>query len=150
MSYLFVIFLQFKIGRAASNDVRILSVLISRNHCEFNYDSDNQLWTLKNLSSTDTFINNKRLEQNSSYVISENDILQLSLSNLFKYKFTIVPKTIKVAKHPRLEEAENIELDKVLSKQKIFIESQRNERKDLENKLSERHEEQVKLKNDLL
>lgn len=103
---------------------------------------------MTNLSSTDTLLNDDHIERNQTKVIQDQDILQLSLSDRFKYKFTLVPKDCEFKKHPRLE-TNNCALGTVLHQQRSFVECQENERKDLEKQLLAKQQEQETLKQEL-
>jgi chromosome segregation ATPase len=122
--------------------------LISRNHCILENDKTSGVWLVRNLSSTDTLLNEKPIERNQIEVIKEGDILQLSLSSIFKYRFMLNKNNIESIKYPRLE-YKDCELDNVLYKQRLFVEGQENQRKKLETQLSTRQEEQEQLKRDL-
>ncbi|KAL7305942.1 hypothetical protein TKK_0001416 [Trichogramma kaykai] len=140
----------FKIGRRADNDEVILSVLISRNHCILKYDKQTGDWLFQNLSSTDTFINSVPIKQNDTVPIKEGDIIQLSLNEFFRYKFTMVTKVNNLNKQPRFEK-QNTTTDSqnMLERQKSFMVCQENERQSLEKQLNDQQFEQGKLKIEL-
>ncbi|XP_011495454.1 PREDICTED: E3 ubiquitin-protein ligase RNF8-B-like [Ceratosolen solmsi marchali] len=139
---------QFKIGRKPDNDKVLLHVLISRNHCILQQDKNNGNWLVTNLSSTDTLLNEKSIERNKSEVIKEGDILQLSLSDSFRYRFTLNKTNLESTKCRRLE-SNDFELNTVLHKRRLFVESQENQRKNLETQLCAKQEEQEQLKQEL-
>lgn len=100
------------------------------------------------MSSTDTFLNNIRIERNETKVLREGDILKLSESDLFQYRFSYVKKEPGTPKQPRLE-LNNSQFDTVLTRQKSFVEFQENKRKDLEKELNDKQQEQEELKQKL-
>lgn len=93
-------------------------------------------------------LNGECIPRNSTSVIQEGDVLQLSLSDCFRYKFLFVKKDGKCIKHPKLE-ANQCELGNVLDKQRSFVAFQESERKDLEKQLSDKQLEQETLKDEL-
>lgn len=129
------------------NDTVIPDVLISRHHCVLQYNKDNGDWSVTNLSSTDTLLNDQPIERNNTVTIKPGDILQLSLSDDFKYKFLLVNNSKGSFKSPRLESKND--LGSVLDKQRSFVESQKNEREDLEKQLIDKQQEQEQLKQEL-
>ncbi|XP_014211694.1 E3 ubiquitin-protein ligase RNF8-like [Copidosoma floridanum] len=139
---------QFKIGRRTDNDEVIVSVLISRNHCILQRNKDTGDWSVTNLSSTDTLLNGRHIERNKTEPIKHGDTLQLSLAEVFKYKFLLVNKELEAAKCPRLEDSGN-DLGGVLDRQRSFVELQKSERKDLEKQLTDKQQEQEQLKQEL-
>ncbi|XP_058793289.1 LOW QUALITY PROTEIN: E3 ubiquitin-protein ligase RNF8-like, partial [Phymastichus coffea] len=139
---------QFKIGRKPDNDEVILSVLISREHCILQYNENNDMWLVTNLSSTDTLLNNHPIPRNTTKIIHEGDVLQFSMSDCFRYKFSYIKQEPKCQKHPRMENSD-LKLDNIINKQKTFVEWQKNERKDLEKQLADKQEDQEKLKQEL-
>ncbi|OXU31651.1 hypothetical protein TSAR_014845 [Trichomalopsis sarcophagae] len=139
---------QFRIGRKPDNDEVILSVWISRNHCVLHRDKNSDNWFVTNLSSTDTLLNGAHIPRNSTSIIQAGDVLQLSLSDCFKYTFSYVKKDRECIKYPKLEE-NKCELGNVLDKQRSFVAFQESERKDLEKQLLDKQLEQEKLKEEL-
>lgn len=138
------LFIQFKIGRARDNDEIILDVTISRRHCILKYESQNE-WTIKDLSSTSTFVNDIAIRPGEVQNIHPGDIIQFSPNKMFQYLFTFAEKEDCVKK-PRIDEKI---LDSVLVKQKTFAENQECQRKELKNKLEIKQKEHIELKQQL-
>ncbi|XP_011686572.1 PREDICTED: E3 ubiquitin-protein ligase RNF8-B-like isoform X3 [Wasmannia auropunctata] len=136
---------EFKIGRARDNDEIILDTMISRKHCVFRCEGQDE-WTIKNLSSSTTImVNNQILATGEVQTVRSGDIIQLSFNETFKYVFTLTETEHRVKK-PRIDEKI---LDSVLVKQKTFAESQESQRKELRNKLEIKQKEQIVLKQQL-
>ncbi|XP_011648276.1 E3 ubiquitin-protein ligase RNF8-like [Pogonomyrmex barbatus] len=135
---------EFKIGRARDNDEIILDTIISRRHCIFKCEGQDE-WTIKDLSSTKTFVNNVAMEPEKVQNIYPGDSIQFSPNETFKYLFTFAEREHCVKK-PRIDEKI---LDTVLVKQKTFAESQECQRKELKNKLEINQKEQIELKQQL-
>lgn len=136
--------MQFKIGRARDNDEIILDINVSRRHCIFKCEDQDE-WTVKNLSSTATFVNNVALRPGEIQNVYSGDIIQFSPNETFKYLFTFADREHCVKK---LRIDEKI-LDSVLVKQKTFAESQECQRKELKNKLEIKQKEHIELKQQL-
>lgn len=136
---------EFQIGRARDNDEIILDVMISRKHCIFRCEG-NEEWTIKDVSSSTTFVNDIPLSFGVSQRIFNGDSVQFSTSDRFKYIFTLVAKEERINKRPRLEEQI---LDNVLIEQKTFSENQECQKKVLKDKLQTKQKEQDKLKQQL-
>lgn len=136
--------LQFKIGRARDNDEIILDVNVSRRHCVFRCEGQNE-WTIKDLSSTVTFVNNVAIRPGEIQSVYPDDIIQFSHNETFKYLFTFAERESYVKK-PRIDEKI---LDTVLVKQKTFAESQEYQRKELKSKLEIKQKEHIELKQQL-
>lgn len=136
---------EFKIGRAKDNDEIILDVTISRRHCIFRCNGDDE-WVIKDLSSSATFVNNVPLVPGAMKKISPGDIIQFSHNETFKYLFTYQKREPR-AKKPRIDEKI---LDTVIIKQKTFAESQECQKKELKNKLQIKQKEQDELKRQLV
>lgn len=137
-----IIFLfQFKIGRAIECDELILSPLISRNHCIFIHK--NEQWTITDLSSTHTILNDRILEHGVPENINVGDIIQLSEHEDFKFTVTMFTKNEPEKKKSRL--AQSL-LDEEIEKQKLFAEEQELKRQELEKELIEKQNEQEELK----
>lgn len=135
--------IQFKIGRARDNDEIILDVNISRRHCVFRCEGQDK-WTVKDLSSTATFVNNISCSGEVQSVYP-GDLIQFSPNETFKYLFTFAERE-HCLKKPHLDEKI---LDTVLVKQKTFAESQECQRKELKNKLEIKQKEHIELKQQL-
>ncbi|XP_012228547.1 E3 ubiquitin-protein ligase rnf8-A-like [Linepithema humile] len=135
---------EFRIGRARDNDEIILDVTISRRHCIFRCSGYNE-WTIKDLSSSATFVNNVAILPGVMQRLSPDDVIQFSPNETFKYKFTLAEREHCVKK-PRIDEKI---LDTVLIKQKTFSENQEYQRKELKDKLEMKQKEQIELKQQL-
>lgn len=118
--------------------------MISRRHCVFRCESQDE-WTIKDLSSTATFINDVAIGPGEVQNVYPGDIVQFSSNEAFKYLFTFTEREHCVKK-PRLDEKI---LDTVLVKQRTFAESQECQRKELKNKLEIKQKEQIELKQQL-
>ncbi|KZC09013.1 E3 ubiquitin-protein ligase RNF8-A, partial [Dufourea novaeangliae] len=118
--YIFIDKNEFKIGRARDNDEIILDTMISRRHCLLRCEGNDE-WTIKDSSSSATFVNDIPLTFGITQRISDGDIIQFSTCDQFKYRFTLVAKEECKTKKPRLDEQI---LDNVLTEQKTFAESQ--------------------------
>ncbi|XP_043273354.1 uncharacterized protein [Venturia canescens] len=133
---------QFKIGRARYSDEIIAHVLISRNHavvrCVENGD-----WTIENLSSTITLLNNIPLELRMPKKLFPSNVIQFSASAEFKYEFQLRPKSQINNKRQKLNECF---VEAVMTQQKSFAESQETKRKEFEKKLQTKQNEQIELK----
>ncbi|CAK9795014.1 E3 ubiquitin-protein ligase rnf8 [Anthophora quadrimaculata] len=136
---------EFKIGRARDNDEIILDTMISRRHCMFRCEEQEE-WTIKDLSSSATFVNDVCLTSGMSQRLYDGDVVQFSLSEKFKYVFTLAPKDEHKSKKPKLEEQI---LDNVLIEQKTFAENQECQKKVLKDKLQIKQKEQDSLKQQL-
>ncbi|KAK0075397.1 hypothetical protein PV325_003325 [Microctonus aethiopoides] len=132
---------KFKIGRAIECDELILSPSISRNHCILIYK--NEQWTITDLSSTHTILNDKILEHGVPENINVGDIIQLSEHEDFKFTVTMFTKDEPEKKKSRL--AQSL-LDEEIEKQKLFAEEQELKRQELEKELIEKQNEQEELK----
>ncbi|KAG5317031.1 RNF8 ligase, partial [Pseudoatta argentina] len=135
---------EFKIGRARDNDEIILDVMISRRHCIFRCIGQDE-WTLKDLSSSGTFVNGNAIGSGEVQNVRPGDTIQFSPNETFRYVFTLTEKDHCVKK-ARIDEKI---LDTVLVKQRTFAENQECQRKELKNKLEINQKEQVKLKQQL-
>ncbi|XP_076239791.1 uncharacterized protein LOC143182585 isoform X2 [Calliopsis andreniformis] len=136
---------EFKIGRARDNDEIILDVMISRRHCLFRCEG-NEEWTVKDLSSSVTFVNDVPLSPGVAKRIYDGDILQFSTSNQFRYRFTLMSKEEQRYKRPKLDEQI---FDNVLIEQKTFAENQECQKRVLKDKLQIKQREQDELKHQL-
>ncbi|CAL7934236.1 unnamed protein product [Xylocopa violacea] len=136
---------EFKIGRARDNDEIILDTMISRRHCTLRCEGDNE-WAIKDLSSSATLVNRVPLTSGMSQRLHHGDIIQFSLSEEFKYIFTLVTKEEHTPKKPKLNEDL---LDNVFTEQKTFAENQESQKKVLKDKLQTKQKEQVELKQQL-
>lgn len=135
---------EFKIGRARDNDEIILDVSISRRHCIFRCSGYNE-WTIKDVSSSATYVNNVAILPGVMQRLHLDDIIQFSPNETFKYKFTLAEREHCIKK-PRIDEKI---LDTVLIRQKTFSENQESQRKELKDKLEMKQKEQVELKQQL-
>lgn len=145
MDYIILsLFIQFKIGRARDNDEIILDIMISRRHCVFRCEGQEE-WTIKDVSSTATFVNNVAVAPGQVQTVRSGDIIQFSPNETFKYLFTFTEREHCIKK-PRIDEKI---LDSVLVKQKTFAESQECQKKQLKNQLEIKQKEQVELKQQL-
>ncbi|XP_006624252.1 E3 ubiquitin-protein ligase RNF8-like isoform X1 [Apis dorsata] len=136
---------EFKIGRARDNDEIILDAMISRKHCILRYE-ENEEWTIKDLSSSVTFVNDIPLTFGMSQKIYDGDIIQFSASEKFKYIFILDFKDEYKVKKPKIDE--NI-LDNVFIEQKTFAQDQECQKNILKNKLQIKQKQQEKLKQQL-
>lgn len=118
--------------------------MISRRHCVFRCEGQDE-WTIKDLSSTGTFINNVAISPGEVKNVYPGDIVQFSSNEAFKYLFTFTEREHCVKK-PRIDEKI---LDTVLVKQRTFAESQECQRKELKNKLEIKQKEHIELKQQL-
>lgn len=132
---------EFKIGRARDNDEIIVDIAISRRHCVFKCEDEDK-WTIKDLSSTSTFVNNVVVGSGEVQNICPGDIIQFSPNEAFKYIFTLTERE-RYIKKPRIDEKI---LDTVLVKQRTFAESQDCQRKKFKDKLEIKQKELVELK----
>ncbi|KYN34316.1 E3 ubiquitin-protein ligase RNF8-B [Trachymyrmex septentrionalis] len=110
---------EFKIGRARDNDEIILDVMISRRHCIFRCIGQNE-WTLKDLSSSGTFVNGNTIGPGEVQNVRPGDTIQFSPNETFRYVFTLTEKEHCVKK-ARIDEKI---LDTVLVKQRTFAKNQ--------------------------
>ncbi|XP_012537654.1 E3 ubiquitin-protein ligase RNF8 [Monomorium pharaonis] len=135
---------EFKIGRARDNDEILVDLSISRRHCILQCEGEDK-WTIKDLSSTSTFVNNNAISPGKVQNIYPGDIIQFSINETFKYIFTFAERD-RFAKKPRIDDKI---LDTVLVKQRTFAENQEYQRKELKNKLETNQKELVELKQQL-
>lgn len=119
--------------------------MISRRHCILRCEG-NEEWTIKDFSSSATFVNDVPLTSGVSQRLYDGDIIQFSTSEEFKYMFTLGVKDEHKAKKPKLDEQI---LDNVLIEQKTFAENQECQKRVLKNKLQTKQKEQDKLKQQL-
>ncbi|XP_050573466.1 E3 ubiquitin-protein ligase RNF8-like isoform X2 [Bombus affinis] len=150
---------EFRIGRARDNDEIILNAVISRKHCILKCEEDE--WTIKDVSSSATFVNDVPVVSGRSQKIHEGDVIQFSESEEFKYLFTLDVKYKHKVKKPKLDEQilDNVLvkkskldkqiLDNVLVEPKTFAENQECQKKVLKDKLQMKQTEQDKLKQQL-
>lgn len=136
---------EFKIGRGRDNDEIILDTMISRRHCIFRCEG-NEEWIVKDFSSTSTFVNDVPLIPGTGRKISAGDIIQFSTKEEFRYVFTLGGKEQRTFKRPRMDEQI---LDNVITEQKTFAVHQESQRKVLKDKLQIKQKEQVQLKQQL-
>ncbi|XP_068973148.1 E3 ubiquitin-protein ligase RNF8-like isoform X3 [Bombus flavifrons] len=135
---------EFRIGRARDNDEIILNAVISRKHCILRCEENE--WTIKDVSSSATFVNDVPVVSGQSQRIYEGDVIQFSESEEFKYLFTLDVKYKHKVKKPKLDEQV---LDNVLVERKTFVENQECQKNVLKNKLQIKQKEQDKLKQQL-
>ncbi|XP_060820278.1 E3 ubiquitin-protein ligase RNF8-like isoform X2 [Bombus pascuorum] len=135
---------EFRIGRARDNDEIILDAVISRKHCILRCEENE--WTIKDVSSSATFVNAVPVVSGQSQRIYEGDVIQFSESEEFKYLFTFDIKYKHTVKKPKLDEQV---LDNVLVEQKTFVENQECQKKVLRDKLQIEQKQQDKLKQQL-
>lgn len=151
-----------------------MNAVISRKHCILRCEENE--WTIKDLSSSATFVNDVPIVSGQSQRIYEGDVIQFSESEEFKYLFTLDVKYKHKVKKPKLDEqvldnilvkkpkldeqildnvlVKNPKLDKqvldnVLVEQKAFVENQECQEKVLKDKLQIKQKEQDKLKQQL-
>ncbi|XP_078037817.1 uncharacterized protein LOC144470483 [Augochlora pura] len=136
---------EFKIGRGRNNDEIILDAAISRRQCIFRCEG-NEEWTIKDTSSSTTFVNDVPLVSGENKRLYEGDIIQFSLLDWYKYKFILVGKEERRTKKPRTDEQI---LDNVLIEQKTFSENQECQKRALKEKLQTKQKEQDTLKQEL-
>lgn len=136
--------IQFKIGRARDNDEIILDINVSRRHCVFRCEGQDE-WTIKDLSSTATFVNDVAVRSGEVQNVHSGDIVQFSPNKSLRYLFTFAERKHCVKK-PRIDEKI---LDTVLVKQKTFAESQECQRKELKDMLKIKQKEHIELKQQL-
>lgn len=138
--------MQFTIGRAKDNNEVILDLSVSRKHCVFKCEGQDE-WTVTNLSSFpgSTLVNGAAVQTREKRQVVPGDIVQFGLNETYKYVFSFAKKG-HCAKKPRLDEKL---FDSMLIKQKTFAESQNCQRKELEDKLETKHMEQVWLRQQL-
>ncbi|XP_054003476.1 E3 ubiquitin-protein ligase RNF8-like isoform X1 [Hylaeus anthracinus] len=136
---------EFKIGRARENDEIILDTMISRKQCIFRCEG-NEEWTIKDVSSSATFVNGVHLTSGVNQRIFNGDVVQFSTSDQFKYVFTLVAKEEQKTKRARLDEQI---MDNVLTEQKTFSENQECQKRVLKNQLETKQKEQDVLKKQL-
>ncbi|XP_043680249.1 E3 ubiquitin-protein ligase RNF8-like isoform X2 [Vespula pensylvanica] len=136
---------EFKIGRARDNDEIILDLLISRKHCVIRYQGNGE-WTIKDLSSSYTFVNDVVLELGSTRKIFVGDIIQFSTNSDYKYVFTLNLTEETNCKRQRIDKQLFYE---VFPEQKTSVETQKSQRKELKDKLENKQKEQLELKEEL-
>lgn len=119
--------------------------MVSRKHCILRCEG-NEEWTIKDTSSSITFVNDVPLTSGMSQRIIHGDIIQFGPSDRFKYMFTLVAKEEQRTKRPRLDVQI---LDNVLIEQKTFAESQECQKRVLKDKLQTKQKEQDVLKQQL-
>lgn len=122
----------------------MIDIMISRRHCIFRCEGSDE-WTIKDISSSSTYVNGIAILPGTTQKLSPGDIIQFSPNEAFKYIFTLAEREHCVKK---LCIDEKI-LDTMLTKQKTFTEIQECQRKKLKDQLQIKHEEQVKLKQQL-
>ncbi|XP_047345262.1 E3 ubiquitin-protein ligase RNF8-like [Vespa velutina] len=136
---------EFKIGRARDNDEIILDTLISRKHCIIRYEGNGE-WTIKDLSSSYTFVNDVVLESGSTRKILVGDIIQLSANSNYKYVFTL---NLTEETNPKKQRIDKQLFNDVLTEQRTFVESHESQKKELKDKLENKQKEQLELKEEL-
>ncbi|KAF7418178.1 hypothetical protein HZH68_000831 [Vespula germanica] len=136
---------EFKIGRARDNDEIILDLLISRKHCVIRYQGNGE-WTIKDLSSSYTFVNDVVLELGSTRKIFVGDIIQFSTNSDYKYVFTLNLTEETNCKRQRIDKQLFYE---VFTEQKTSVETQKSQKKELKDKLENKQKEQLELKEEL-
>lgn len=136
---------EFKIGRAKDNDEIILDTLISRRHCIIRYEG-NEEWTLKDLSSSCTFVNEVALVPGTSCKIYVGDIIQFSISNDYRYVFTL---NVVEPNFPKRHRTHEELLDNVLTEQKTFVKNQESQKNQLKDEIQTKQREQSELKQQL-
>lgn len=125
-----------------------MDTFISRTHCTLDYDCVSHIWRITNLSKFETFVNGYRLQTNERRELREGDIVQLSASKYFRYKFTLALNADEMIKQPRLD-ASSVELNAIRSRQADMNRAHLDARENLEKQLSEKQQEQVKLQEEL-
>lgn len=121
-----------------------MNAVISRKHCILRCKENE--WTIKDVSSSATFVNNIPIVSGQSQRIHEGDVIQFSESEEFKYLFTLDVKYKHKVKKPKLDKQV---LDNVLVKRKTFVENHERQKKVLKDKLQIKQKEQDKLKQQL-
>ena len=103
----------FTIGRGTLTEVNVclMDVNISRKHCQFNHE--NNVWTITDLSSNGVWVNGVRIAKNSPIKLQDQDKIVLSdLQHLYSWTFNLgeasqrssdeTDSEAPVAKKPRL------------------------------------------------
>lgn len=116
--------------------------MISRKHCILRYEGKNE-WIIKDLSSSFTFVNDVPLTTGGRQRLYDKDVIQFSISEKFKYRFTLCDQDEPKAKRPKLKE-QIFDME-----QKTFAESQECQKKVLKDKLQIKQKEQEELKQQL-
>lgn len=136
-----------------------MNAVISRKHCVLRCEENE--WTIKDVSSSVTFVNNIPVVSGRSQRIYEGDVIQFSESEEFKYLFTLDVKYKHKVKKPKLDEQvlDNVlvkkpkpdkqVLDNVLVERKTFVKNHECQKKVLKDKLQIKQKEQDKLKQQL-
>lgn len=106
----------------------------------------NEEWVIQDLSSSAIYVNDVPLNPGVSQRIHDGDIIQFTMSNVFKYKFTLTPREEQKVKRLKLDEQI---FDSVLIEQKTFAESQECQKRVLKDKLQTKQKEQDELKQQL-
>lgn len=116
--------------------------MVSRKHCILRCEG-NEEWTIKDTSSSGTYVNNIPLTSGVNKRLFDGDIIQFSISEKFRYIFTLSTKTKPQIKRLKLDEKI---LDNVLTEQKTFVQNQECQKKVLKDKLETKQKEQDDLK----
>lgn len=102
-------------------------------------------WTVKDLSSSSTYVNGVAIEPEIIKTVNSNDIIQFGTNPVYRYIFSLAERGHNV-KRPRLDEKV---LDTMLTQQRTFAESQECQRKELKDRLEVKHKEQLELRQQL-
>ncbi|CAG5109243.1 Similar to RNF8: E3 ubiquitin-protein ligase RNF8 (Homo sapiens) [Cotesia congregata] len=133
----------YRIGRGRDCNFHILDVLISRNHCILTFNKKTEEWSITNLSSTGTTLNDNVLDKDKPYVIHIGDFIQFSVCHKFKFYVKEFIENGPVKKKQRIDESV---FNEEIKRQKAFAEEQELKRKELEEQLVNRQKEQEDLK----
>ncbi|XP_039311734.1 uncharacterized protein LOC105199741 isoform X2 [Solenopsis invicta] len=82
---------EFKIGRGRDNDQIIMNFLISRQHCVLKCEDEDN-WTIEDLSSNSTFVNNVVVGIGKVQNIYPGDIIQFTPCKRFQYVFSLIER----------------------------------------------------------
>lgn len=104
---------------------------------------ENGDWTLTHLSSTITLVNEEPLELDVPKKLCPGDIIQFSASEEFRYVFQLHPKSHSDSKRQKLDRCLE---ETVLTQQKTFAQTQETKRKELEERLQTKQNEQIELR----
>lgn len=142
---------QFTLGRSLKNSVCIPFLSISRNHCTFKKNSDNE-WYVEDNSSLGIKINNERLGQGSKRKLEHEDTIALEPMDEFVYKFILPPDDVFETPRKRMKMAEPVESTIINNVRLKFEESQKCEIQHIEEKIHNAKQMQttsITLKNQL-
>lgn len=121
-----------------------MDINVSRRHCVLKCEGQDE-WTIKDLSSTATFVNDVAVRSGEVQNIYPGDIIQFSPNETLRYLFTFAERE-HCAKKSRIDEKI---LDTVLVKQKTFAQNQECQRKEIKDMLEIKKKEHIELKQQL-